>query len=53
VQPGCTGHEMPKQEVERELTGKKTEPWEIIQFKLYQSQMPVIEQAIETAALAR
>ena len=29
MQPGCTGHEMPKQEVERELTGKKTEPWEI------------------------
>jgi hypothetical protein len=40
-----------KQEVERELTGKETEPWEIIYFKLYQSQMPVIERAIETAAL--
>jgi len=26
-----------KQEVERELTGKETEPWEIIYFKLYQS----------------
>ena len=40
-----------KKEVERELTGKETEPWEIIYFKLYQSQMPVIEKAIETAAL--
>jgi hypothetical protein len=42
--------EMPKeqfkQEVERELTGKETEPWEIIYFKLYQSQTPVIERAI-------
>ena len=40
-----------KQEVEKELTGKETEPWEIIYFKLYQSQIPVIERAIETAAL--
>jgi len=40
-----------KREVERELTGKETEPWEIIYFKLYKSQIPVIEQAIETAAL--
>jgi len=40
-----------KQEVERELTGKITEPWEIIYFKLYSSQMPVVEQAIETAGL--
>src|SRR5438309_3669875 len=47
--------EMPKEEfkreVEKELTGKETEPWEIIYFKLYKSQIPVIEQAIETAAL--
>jgi hypothetical protein len=40
-----------KQEVEKELTGKEREPWEIIYFKLYQSQSPVIERAIETAAL--
>jgi len=40
-----------KQEVEKELTGRETEPWEIIYFKLYQSQMPVVERAIETAAL--
>src|SRR5260370_24034472 len=46
--------EMPKEEfkreVEKELTGKDTEPWEIIYFKLYKSQIPVIEQAVETAA---
>jgi len=40
-----------KREVERELTGRETEPWEIIYFKLYKSQIPIIEQAIETAAL--
>jgi hypothetical protein len=40
-----------KQEVKKEVTGRETEPWEIIYFKLYQSQMPVIERAIETAAL--
>src|SRR5690349_12709807 len=40
-----------KQEVERELTGRETEPWEIIYFKLYQTQIPVVEQAIETAAM--
>jgi hypothetical protein len=37
--------------VEKELTGRETEPWEIIYFKLYKSQLPVLEQAIETAAL--
>jgi len=40
-----------KREVEKELTGRETEPWEIIYFKLYKTQTPVIEQAIETAAL--
>ena len=40
-----------RREVEKELTGRETEPWEIIYFKLYKSQTPVIEQAIETAAL--
>ena len=40
-----------KQEVEKELTGRETEPWEIIYFKLYKSQLPVVEQALETAAL--
>ncbi len=47
--------ELPKEEfrreVEKELTGKDTEPSEIIYFKLYKSQIPVVEQAIETAAL--
>ena len=46
---------MPKEEfrreVEKELTGRETEPWEIIYFKLYKSQIPVVDQAIETAAL--
>jgi hypothetical protein len=40
-----------KDEVQRHLTGKDTEPWEIIYFKLYKSQIPVVEQALETAAL--
>src|SRR5258708_15401859 len=40
-----------KQEVERELTGRETEPWEIIYFKLYKTQIPIVEQAIDTAAL--
>ena len=40
-----------KHEVEKYLTGKDTEPTEIIYFKLYKSQIPVIEQAVETAAL--
>jgi hypothetical protein len=47
--------ELPKEEfqqaVERELTGKITEPWEIVYFKLYHSQIPVVDQALETAAL--
>src|ERR1019366_1612172 len=40
-----------KREVDRYLTGKETEPWEILYFKAYKSQLPVIEQALETAAL--
>ncbi len=40
-----------KREVERHLTGQETEPWEIIYFKLYKSQLPVVERALETAAL--
>jgi len=47
--------EMPKEvfrrEVERELTGEDREPWEIVYFKLYKSQIPVIDRALETAAL--
>jgi hypothetical protein len=33
-----------------EKDGKETEPWEILNFKAYKSQLPVIEQALETAA---
>jgi hypothetical protein len=40
-----------KREVERHLTGKESEPWEILYFKAYKSQLPVIERALETAAL--
>jgi hypothetical protein len=40
-----------RHEVEKELTGKDEEPSELIYFKVYKSQIPVIEQAIETAAL--
>jgi hypothetical protein len=47
--------EMPKEqfkaEVEKELTGKDSEPSEIVYFKLYKSQIPVVEKAIDTAAL--
>jgi len=40
-----------KREVERHLTGRETEAWELLYFKLYKSQLGVIEQALETAAL--
>ena len=47
--------EMPKEgfkgEVQRHLTGKDTECWEIIYFKLYKSQIPIVEHALETVAL--
>ena len=39
-----------RREVEREL-GREEEPSKLIYFKVYKSQKPVIEQAIETAAL--
>src|SRR5581483_9464918 len=40
-----------RHEVEKHLTGEDTEPSDIIYFKLYKSQIPVVEEAIETAAL--
>ena len=40
-----------KREVERHLTGQDTEDWELLYFKLYKSQLVVIEQALETAGL--
>jgi len=47
--------ELPKEgfkvAVERHLTGKVTEPWEIIYFKVYKSQLSVVEKALETVAL--
>jgi hypothetical protein len=47
--------EMPREqfkyEVEKHLTGEDAEPSDIICFKLYKSQVPVVEEAIETAAL--
>jgi hypothetical protein len=55
VHPGCTTRILPREEfqreVERALNGRETEPWEILCFKFYRSQIPVIERAIETAAL--
>jgi hypothetical protein len=51
----CRARQMSKtefrREVERELAGKDSEPWELIYFNVYTGQIPVIEQAIETVAL--
>jgi hypothetical protein len=40
-----------KREVERHLTGKETEASEMLYFKVYRSQLAVIEQALEIASL--
>ena len=40
-----------KQEVVRHLTGQETESHEILYFKVYKSQLPVIEEALETVGL--
>jgi hypothetical protein len=40
-----------KAEVEKHLTGNESEPSELIYFKIYKSQVPVIEEAIEAAAM--
>ncbi len=46
---------MPKEEFKHEvfkhLTGKDTERHELLYFKIYRSQLQVIEQALETASL--
>ena len=47
----CLPRDQFKREADKHLTGKDSEPTEIVYFKLYQSQIPVIEQAIDTAAL--
>jgi hypothetical protein len=47
--------ELPKEgfkvEVERYLSGKETEPWEIMYFKVYKSQLNVIEKALAAAGM--
>ena len=40
-----------RHEVEKHLTGEDSEASDVIYFKLYKSQIPVVEEAIETAAL--
>jgi hypothetical protein len=40
-----------KREVERHVTGQEIEPHEMLYFKVYKSQLPVIERALETAGL--
>ena len=40
-----------RREVDRYLTGRETEPSEMMYFRIYKSQLTVIEQALETAAL--
>jgi len=40
-----------KREVERHLTGRNTEASELLYFRLFKSQLAVIEQALETASL--
>ena len=37
--------------VERHLTGQEVEPWEVLYFKIFKSQIPIIEHALETASL--
>jgi hypothetical protein len=39
-----------KREVDRYLIRKETEPWEISYFRLYKSQLLVVESALEIAA---
>jgi hypothetical protein len=40
-----------KREVKEYLTGKGSEPWELIYSKVYQGQVAASEQALETAGL--
>ena len=40
-----------KGEVKKHLTGREPESWELIYFKVYKSQLSVVEQALETAGL--
>jgi hypothetical protein len=47
--------ELPKEgfrsAVEQHLRGKETEPWELLYFRLYKSQLPVVERALEVAGM--
>jgi len=47
--------ELPREEfqrvVEQHVTGKESEPWEPLYFKVFKSQLLVIERALETAGL--
>jgi len=37
--------------VEQHLTGKAAEPWELFYFRLYKSQPPALERALEVAGM--
>ena len=55
VQPGCTKLTSCRRRglsarSSGTLRGRK-EPWEILYFKVYKNQLPVIEKALETASL--
>jgi hypothetical protein len=40
-----------RREIERHLKGEQTEAREVIYFKVYKCQLPVVEKALETAGL--
>ena len=46
----CSKEEF-KHTVKQHLSGQETEPWEILYYKVYRSQLAVIESARETGAL--
>jgi hypothetical protein len=49
--PDRSNWEELEREGERHLTGKESEPWELMYFKVYKSPFGVIERALETATL--
>jgi len=51
VHPGRTRPARCPGNSSKHLTGQETEPHEILYFKVYKSQVPVIEEAPETAGL--
>lgn len=40
-----------RREVDRHVTGKESEPWEILYFRVSKGQLPVIDQTVEAAGL--